>query len=466
MSIFETAALLLSLAALFSYINHRFIRLPTTIGLMVLGLALSLVLLILGQFSPRVFDAARSLLERVDFGEALLHGMLGLLLFAGSLHVDLAGLTRQRGVVAILATFGVVVSTFLVALATMLFTRLLGIELKFIYCLLFGAVISPTDPIAVLAILKQAGAPASLEMKIAGESLFNDGVGVVVFMVLMGVAGLSGHSADPAAPHAGAPVDTVVAPGTGGIGHDAADARAHEHVGSDVDLVSVAGLFARETLGGAVLGLVLGLVAYGMLKSMDEYKVEVLVSLALAAGGYALAGAWHLSGPIAMVVAGLLIGNQGRLLAMSSTTREHLDLFWELIDEVLNAVLFVLIGLEVLLLEVHVTWALAALIAIPTVLGARFIAVGMGVGVTRVFRALTPHAVKIMTWGGLRGGISVALALVLREAIGDRDRAAGEVILTMTYAVVVFSIAVQGLTVGPLLRFWGLTRAGADSREH
>lgn len=412
--LFEIIAILVTLAALFSYVNHRVLHLPTTIGLMVMALTLSLGLVVAGLQFPALGAWAEQLLRSIDFDETLLHGMLGYLLFAGALHIDLGGL-RQHGIlIGTLASVGVLVSTFLVGTATWGIGRLLHLQLDFIHCLLFGALISPTDPIAVLAILKSVGAPRDLETQISGESLFNDGVGVVVFLALLGFAG-AGHT---------------------------------EHAPS---VASVAALFAQEVFGGAALGFGLGWIAYRMLKSMDNYSVEILVSLALVTGGYALADAWHLSGPIAMVVAGLLIGNHGRAFAMSDRTREHLDLFWELVDEILNAVLFVLIGLEVLLLEARGSTVLAGVIAIPVVLLARVAAVGLPLATLRSWVVASPHATTLLTWGGLRGGISVALALALRDAL-EAHTAVADTILVMTYVVVVFSIVVQGLTVGPLFR--------------
>ncbi len=413
----EIIAILITLAALFSYVNHRLLGLPTTIGLMILAIVLSTALIIAGTFVPSVRDAAEAMLESIDFDETLLHGMLGYLLFAGALHINLNDLARHKVVIGTLASIGIVISTALVGGATWCIFRLVGMPVDLIYCLLFGALISPTDPIAVLGILKSLAAPKDLETKIAGESLFNDGVGVVVFLALLGFAG-AGHGEEP------------------------------------VGLASVAMLFLKEVVGGAMFGLLIGLIAYCMLKNVENYQVEILITLALVTGGYSVAYVWHLSGPIAMVVAGLLIGNHGRSFAMSDTTREHLDTFWELIDEILNAVLFVLIGLEVLVLTVEGRYVLAGVLAIPTVLAARFISVGVPMGVLPRPRRV-PHAVKLLTWGGLRGGISVALALALRDALkGHVDGRVTDAILVMTYAVVVFSIVVQGLTIGPILRRW------------
>lgn len=405
MSLIDIIAIVISLAAIFSFINHRTIRLPNTIGVMLIALMFSLLLLFIDQFFSGISRHALTILNNIDFNRTLMEGMLSFLLFAGALHVNLDDLAKQKWVIGSLATGGVVVSTFIIGALSWMVFDLLGIDIGFGYCLLFGALISPTDPIAVLGILKKVGVPKSLETKITGESLFNDGVGVVVFLVLLGIV-------------------------TGG---------------EEIDAGHIAVLFIQEAIGGGALGLLLGWLAYRMLQQVDNYQVEVLITLALVMGGYSLAGALHLSGPIAMVVAGLLIGNHGRRLAMSDTTREHLDTFWELMDEVLNAVLFVLIGLEVLVLSFSASIWLAAALLIPLVLLSRFVSVGIPVSLLRLRLKFTPGAVRVLTWGGLRGGISVALALSLPLGV-ERD-----VILTVTYAVVIFSIVVQGLTIGRLV---------------
>ena len=411
MSIINTIAILISLAAIFSYINYKYLKIPSTIGLLAIALLMSLAIVLLGKMGLPIEDQARTLLKGIDFNETLMQGMLSALLFAGALHVHLEELIKQRWVVAILASVGVLTSTFLVGYASYFIFGWLGLDMPLIYCLLFGSLISPTDPIAVLGILKTVGAPKSLETKIAGESLFNDGVAVVIFLVLLSIAGVGGHGGQ-----------------------------------SEVSAMSIAALFAQEALGGAIFGFAIGYIAFRMLASIDNYQVEVLLTLALVFGGYALASALHLSGPIAIVVAGLLIGNKGRKYAMSDKTRDHLDNFWELIDEILNAMLFVLIGLEVLVLTFNPNYLWAGLIMIPVVLAIRFISVGIPVSLLRLRQSFTPNIVRILTWGGLRGGISIALVLTLPA--GEYR----EELLVITYVIVVFSILVQGMTVGKLVK--------------
>ncbi|HEY6727756.1 MAG TPA: sodium:proton antiporter [Polyangiaceae bacterium] len=413
MDLFQISAALLSLAAIFSYLNHRFVRLPTTIGLMLIAMGSSLLLIAIGEVLPAVQAGAERFLSGVDFNKTLMQGMLGFLLFAAALHVNLADLKQQRTVIGFLASAGVLVSTVLVGGMAYFLLNLMGVQVQFLYCLLFGALISPTDPIAVLGILKHVGAPKELEMKIAGESLFNDGVAVVAFLGLLEIA-------------SGA-------------------------MGFDVQRLTL--LFAQEAVGGVLFGLLLGWVALKMLRSVDDYKVEVLLSLATAAGGYALAYAIHVSGPIAMVVAGLFIGNEGRAGVMSEKTREHLDDFWELMDEILNAVLFVLIGLELLIISFNGMSLIAGVLAFPVVILARFIAVALPVSLLRRYRVFSPGAIRILTWGGLRGGVSVALALSIPAQLADGTLVAErEILLTITYVVVVVSVVGQGLTIGPLVR--------------
>lgn len=421
MSLFDTIAILLVLCAVFGFANARILKLPRTIALMLMGLGLATVLLLIGEVSPGWADYAREFVAtEIDFNEALMGVLLSFLLFAGALHVNLKDLKEQRVIIFLLASAGVMISTFFVGTVFYYLTRAFGLEISYLYSLVFGALISPTDPIAVLAILKKVGAPKSLETKICGESLFNDGVGVVVFLTLLGLATGRLH-ADP--------------------GHIAIE-------------------FVKEAGGGILLGLVLGWICYRMLKTLDDYSVEILITLACVTGGYSLAGHLHLSGPLAMVVAGLLIGNHGRTYAMSDLTREHVDTFWELVDEILNALLFVLLGLELLVLVLNGKFLVIGLLAIPLVLLARFVAVGGPILLMRRWRTFTTGAIRILTWGGLRGGISIALALSLP---GGMER---NLILTVTYVVVIFSIAVQGLTVGPLMRKMGVVGvAGEGGRD-
>ncbi len=406
MNILDAAGLLVTLAALFAWFNHRFIGLPTTIGIMVLSLVLSLGILISGYtISPSIIDWGKGFLDSVNFSSTVLDGMLSFLLFAGALFVDLKTLASRKWVVGILATGGVVISTALVGgLAWGVFT-LLGLNVPLIWCLVFGALISPTDPIAVLGILKSAGVPKSLETKIVGESLFNDGVAMVIFLVMVDIA-TTGHATAQ----------------------------------------GVAGLFLLEAGGGIALGLALAWVAHRLMAGIDHYQVEILITLAVVLGGYSLAHTLHLSGPLAMVVAGALLGNHSRKSAMSEQTWHQLEHFWELLDEMLNAVLFLLIGLEVLVLSFTFSPWLAGVLMIPLVLLARFTAVSVPIISLSRFREFSPGAIRVLTWGGLRGGISVALVLSLP---GGEER---DLLVTVTYVVVLFSLLVQGLTVGRLAR--------------
>ena len=405
MTIAQTITLLICLSALFSYLNYRFLKLPMTIGLMAMALAMSLVIVVLGRLGFGIEAQATGFIRGIDFDEALMHGMLSFLLFAGALHFNVRDLLDQKWFIGTLASGGVLLSTFIVGTMAYYFFPVLGLEIPYLYCLLFGALISPTDPIAVLGILRTAGAPKRLEVKVIGESLFNDGVGVAVFLVLLGVATTGAAS-----------------PG------------------------DIALLFVEEAVGGALLGLALGYVTYFLLKSVDNYQVEILLTLALVTGGYALADALHTSGPIAVVVAGLVVGSYARQMAMSETSREYLDTFWELVDELLNAILFVMIGLEVLILTFQANYLLAGLLAIPIVLAARLFSVGLPVKLFSFRQEFAPNAITILTWGGLRGGISVAMALSLPP--GEYRDA----IVTITYVVVVFSILVQGLTIGRVIQ--------------
>ena len=413
MHLYEITAILMVMTAAFSYINYRMLHMPTTIGVMFISLAISLVIVALSWVDIDVGQhGVARMLEKIDFNQALLHGMLSFLLFAGAMHIKLEDLTSQKWVITLLSTACVVMSTFIVGSLTWLVLELLELRASFIYCLLFGALISPTDPVAVIAILKTARVPKSLETKIAGESLFNDGIGVVVFLIILELT----------------------------------------QAGGRVTAGNVAILFLEEAVGGALLGLVIGLLAYRMLKQVNNYQVEIIITIALVMGGYALADRVHTSGPIAIVVAGLLIGNHGRAFAMSKVTRERLDDFWELMDEILNALLFMMIGLEVLVIPFTRGLIFAGIIAIVITLFARWASVGGTVLIMQRFRSFSPGAVTILTWGGLRGGISVALALSI-PAVSERT-----FIITITYIIVVFSIILQGMTLGRLVnRFYPRT---------
>jgi len=423
MTLFALLSVLVVLAALFSYINYQYFKLPPTIGVMIMALIMSLVIIALGSSADSVHQWAIDLMSRIDFNEAVLHGMLAFLLFAGSLHLDLAALAREKLAIGLLAVVATLISTFLVGLGSYQVFALLGLSVPLMPCLLFGALISPTDPIAVLAIMQKVGAPKRLETQIAGESLFNDGVGVVIFLTLLELAG----------------------------------GQATPTVGD------VLWLLLKEAGGGALLGLGCGYLTYQMLKRVDEYQVEILLTLALAMGGYALADFLHVSAPIAAVVAGLLIGNQGRAFAMSASTREHVDTFWELIDGILNAILFLLLGLEILIIPYDTRFLLAGLLAVPMTLVARWISVATLVAPLRRTMACDRGTIRVLTWGALRGGISVALALSLPKN-NTRD-----LLLTATYVVVIFSIVVQGLTVGRIIRRFASPKATTipvESRAH
>lgn len=406
MTVFQIIAILISLTAIFSYLNYCYFKLPATIGVMLIALLVSLTLITAGHFAPWIRESAARFLTQVEFGNALMEGMLCFLLFAGALHIDLNDLADHRGVITTLAVAGVVISMFVFGTLIHCALGWLGFELSYVWCLLFGALISPTDPVAVIGILKDAKVPRALAVQIAGESLFNDGIGVVAFLVLGGIA----------------------------------------VAGQDASAGRIGILLFEEAVGGAVFGFVMGLITYRLLKSVDNYRVEVMLTLALVMGGYALASAIHVSGPIAVVVAGLFIGNHGRRFAMSDTTRQNLDAFWALIDEILNALLFVLIGLEILVLAFTRNLFFAGLLAIPAILLARWVSVVAPVTVIRRWREFTPGAVTILTWGGLRGGISIALALALPASTMSRSR------LAVTYIVVIFSILVQGLTLERVVR--------------
>lgn len=405
---FFIITILVVLAALFGYINVRFLKLPNTIGLMFITIVFTLAVFALSYFDSTLLEAERFIITQIDFKTVLLDVMLSFLLFAGALHTNFQQLKVQRWPVLVFSTFGVLVSTFLVGTMVFMFLKLIGLEVNFIYCLLFGALISPTDPIAVLGILKKAGVPKKLEAKIVGESLFNDGVGVVIFLTIFQIALL----------------------GTG-----------------EVEAFDVFKLFGQEVFGGILLGGALGWVSYRLMRSIDDYDIEVIITLAVVMGGTVVAHKLHLSAPLAMVTAGLVVGNDTvRGSAMSEITESYVDKFWELIDILLNTILFVLIGMEILVLTFKAEYVLAGFIAIPVVLLCRYLSLLLPIGLFKKKLDFVPKTSLIMTWGGLRGGISIALALGLTEAM-HRD-----LFLVITYVVVVFSILVQGLTVEKLVK--------------
>ncbi|MFD2191531.1 cation:proton antiporter [Pistricoccus aurantiacus] len=411
-------ALFISVTALFAWFNARVVHLPATIGVMVIALIFSLGLMGIHHLGfTLVTDRAEDWLARIDFSELLMEGMLSFLLFAGALHVDLGQLKRYRWSIGFLATVGVVISTLAVGSAAWWLFGLFDIQVPWIWCLVFGALIAPTDPIAVLGILRSAGAPPDMEVRIVGESLFNDGVAIVVFSTL-----LSAATAEEALT----------------VGH-------------------VSLLFLQEAGGGILLGVIIGALVYRLMKSIDQYQVEVLLSLALVIGGYALALRLHVSGPIAMVVAGLIIGNMARIGAMSDSTRAYMDGFWELIDEMLNAILFVLIGLELLLIPFQWAYFGVVLPLIAIMLATRFMTIGIPLALLRRWFPFRPGMTRVLTWGGLRGGISVALALGL-PVVDYR-----EPLVLATYLIVLFSILVQGLTIGKVVE--GVVNQSPQARD-
>ena len=407
MTPFQLIALIVTLSATGAYINARYIKLPATIGVMVFALALSLVMLAGGKFGLLDFTAFRSLVEQINFSDVLFHGILSFLLLAGAMHINLQDLRSVRWSVAVRASLGVLLASFVTGTLFWYASDLAGLQLPYIYALLFGTLISPTDPIAVLSILKEAGVPKSIHTKIAAESLFNDGAGVVAFITVLSVAT---SAAQP-------------------------------------NLLDAAEFFLRQAFGGAALGIVCGWAVYRLLRTVDDYEVEVLLTLALATGGYALAEALDVSGPIFIVTAGLIIGNQGREFGMSAQTKERLDSFWELIDEVLNAALFILIGLEIAVISIHSQNVVLGLLAVSAVLIGRLVSIGLPVAAASFFAKPDRGTIAVSVWGGLRGGLSVAMALSLPP--GPHK----DIILAATYIVVLFSILVQGLTFKPALNW-------------
>lgn len=417
MSLLDAAALLLTLAALFGFINHHVLKLPFAIGLLVGGLLASFGVLLTDSLLPTLglAEQVRGIVMEIDFADTVLNGMLSLLLFAGALHTDVSRLKERLATIVSLATVSVVLSAFIAGFATWAVVRLVGAPVDLIWCLAFGALISPTDPIAVLGVMKAAKAPKQLEMKVVGESLFNDGTGVILFTVFSGVGLAMMRGGEDAAAEA-------------------------------LSASALTWLLVKEIGGGIALGLVTGYLCYRGFKTLDEPNLEILMTVATVFVIGSMALKFHVSGPLAAVAAGIFIGNRGRMTAMSERTAQSLDVVWTFIDEMLNAVLFLLIGLEVFAIDTRQTYLFVGLGLIPALLFARFLSVAVPVAALRTSRSIDPGTIRMLTWGGLKGGISVALAMKLPDFAG-RD-----LILTVTYVVVVFSIVVQGLSLGPLLR--------------
>jgi CPA1 family monovalent cation:H+ antiporter len=406
MELFPLLSLLIVLSAGFSYLNFRYLKLPNAIGLMLVSLLFSLSIIGVSLFFPSLKINVEQLLSGIDFSELLLEVMLSFMLFAGAIHIKFKDLKAEKLSILLFSTLSVIISTFLVGYISFYILNLFHFEVSLIQCLLFGSLISPTDPIAVISILKSAGVPKSLETKIAGESLFNDGVAVVVFITILQLA----------KPNAQLSVNEVLF------------------------------FFGQEAIGGIIMGAFIGWLGYKLIASIDSYNVEVLITLAVVMGGYTLAHYTHVSGPLAMVVAGLITGNQGKRLGMSDTTAEYVDKFWELIDEILNALLFVLIGLELLVIKINYTLILVSSIIIIAALLIRYISVYVPSILIRLKEKITQKTILILTWGGLRGGISIALALSIPNELGK------EIWVTITYIIVCFSILVQGLTIGKVVK--------------
>ena len=404
MELFHIATVLVVVSAIFSYINVRFLKLPYTIGEMVIAMVMSMFLIVSGWVFPSFTNPLKELIVDIDFSTVLLEILLSFLLFAGAMHTNFDQLKVQRGPILAFATLGVLTSTFLIGGAMYLLLGIFELNVDFIYCLLFGSLISPTDPIAVLGILKKVGVPKKLETKIVGESLFNDGVGVVIFLTIFAIA---------------------------------------ESGVDNITFVEVGSLLLEEVVGGIALGLALGFLAFHLMKSIDDYSVEILITIAIVMGGYALAQSLHFSGPLAVVVAGLIVGHDTvRDHAMSEVTETYVDKFWETWDALLNGVLFVLIGLEVLVLKYQNEYVIAGVIAIPIILLARYLSLAGPIALYKKKLKFIPNTGLMMTWGGLRGGISIALALTLTDNMNK------DAFLIITYIVVIFSIVVQGLSIG------------------
>jgi CPA1 family monovalent cation:H+ antiporter len=403
MELYYSFSVLIVLASIFAYINYRFLKLPSTIGIMVIAITVSIVLVFFGEtLFPKTFNRLHQLMTSIDFTEVLMGAMLNFLLFAGGIHVNIDDLKEQLRPIVIFSTAGVVISTFVVGIGMYYLMPMIGVQIPFIFCLVFGALISPTDPVAVLSILKQAKVSKALETKVAGESLFNDGMAVVVFTVVLQIA----------------------------IGEEV-----------DLNLESIGLLLLKEAGGGLLLGVILGWITSRLMREVDDYIISVLVTLSVVMGGYLIAHQMHISGPLTMVAAGLFMGNFNMKFKMKSITQDYLIKFWELIDEILNAVLFLFIGFELLMIKDLKHFMVPGLVAIIVVLIARFVCIWLPTRFMSLKTRFSPQTVKVLVWGGIRGGVSIALAMSIPK--GEYSDA----ILSITYCVVVFSIIVQGLTI-------------------
>ncbi|SDX42891.1 cation:proton antiporter [Flavobacterium degerlachei] len=402
MDLFHLFSILIVLSAGFAYINFRILKLPNAIGLMLVSLLFSFFILVMGYYFPSFKDSVAIKMNSINFSELLLEGMLSFMLFAGAIHIKFKDLNNEKLSILLFSTISVLISTFIIGFTTYYLLNFMGVNVNLIHAMLFGALISPTDPIAVLSILKTAGVSKSLETKIAGESLFNDGVAVVVFITILKLA----------------------------------------KPGADLNISSILMLFGQEAIGGLLLGILIGYIGYKLIASIDNYQVEVLITLAIVMGGYTFAHYTHVSGPLAMVAAGLITGNQSKSLGMSDITAEYVDKFWELIDEILNALLFVLIGLELLIIQTNQKILFAAILILFITLITRYISVYIPSIAVRLKERISQKTLLILTWGGLRGGISIALALSIDPEFSK------DIWVTITYVIVCFSILVQGMTIG------------------
>ena len=410
----KVIGVLLSITALSSFINYKYVKLPKSIGVTLVTLVLTLLVTVSGKIGWNLDELANSLLDGIGFNETFLHGMLSFLLFSGSLHINVLELSKHKVLVALLATFSVIISTVLIGYATFGLSKLLGINLPFYYCFVFGSLISPTDPIAVLGILKKVKARKSLEMKIAGEALFNDGMGIVLFFVTSAIASGAQDSWHP---------------------------------------LETFWFFMQQGFGGIILGAIMGYLASRLLRTIDDYEVAISLTLAIVTGGYTFSLEMGVSGPICMVVAGLIVGDSVKKGTLSPDAMKRLDSFWELVDEIMNALLFVLIGLEFMCIKFDFNTLLLSLGTIVIAIAARWFSISIPVASMTRFKSFNSEVMMVMTWGGLRGGISIALALSIQGPWRD-------LIVSITYAVVLFSMMVQGLTIGPLVK-----KLASDARE-